>query len=250
MAKKIAVTLKKGGSGKTTTAINLAGALALKGKKTLLVDLDPQANATLALGLNPLELKYNINHLFTDINVQPSEVIVTTDYGLDILPSHPTLAETEAGMQASQVGAIRGILDPLESNYDYIVIDTPPSESYLTINALGYVDSVIIPLQAHFLALQGLAQATDIVKKIQGGLNTKLQIDGILPTMVNKRTNISSLVIDQAKQDYGDMIYPLQVDYSIRHSEATLAGKPIVIYDPTHNGAITYTKLAERIITK
>lgn len=250
MAKKIAITLKKGGSGKTTTAINLASALALKGKKTLLVDLDPQANATLALGINPLELTRNINDLFTNIEVTPDEAIVTTNYGLDILPSHPDLAITEAGMQATQVGAIRGLLEPLEGRYEYIIIDTPPSESYLTINALAYVDSVIIPLQAHFLALQGLNQAYESIAKVQRGLNPNLRVDGILPTMVNKRTNISSIVLDQAKANYGDMIYPIQVDYSVRHSEATLAGLPIVIYDPTHSGAEAYNQLAEKVLTQ
>jgi chromosome partitioning protein len=250
MARKIAVTLKKGGSGKTTTAINLATALALKGKKTLLVDLDPQANATLALGINPLDLELSINNLFTDSSIQTNDVIIKTDYGLYILPSHPDLAVTEAGMQATQVGAMRGLIEPLNGLYDYIIIDTPPSESYLTVNALSAVDDVIIPLQAHFLALQGLAQIHESIDKVKAGLNPDIKIHGILPTMVQDRTNISKVVLDQAKAEYGDKIYPIQIPYSVRHSEATLAGIPIVVYDPAHSGAKAYIKLAERIIRK
>jgi chromosome partitioning protein len=248
MAKKIAITLRKGGSGKTTTAVNLATALQLKGKRVLLIDLDPQANATLSVGIDPTTLPKHINHLFTSIDTQPQEVIVKTHFGLDVLPSHPDLAQTEAGMKATQVGVLRGLLDPLEDTYDFIIIDTPPSESYLAVNALASADLVVIPIQAHFLALQGLAQALTQIEQVKSGLNPNLKIAGILPTMVNQRTNISKTVLDEVKANYPNLLYPFEVDYSVRHSESNLAGLPLVIYEPTHQGAIAYTRLAETLL--
>jgi len=167
MAKKIVVTLRKGGSGKTTTAINLATALLKKGKKVLLVDLDPQANATISVGIDPTTLPRHINTLFTDINAQPQEIIITTEFGLHLIPAHPDLADTEAGMRATQIGLLKAILEPLEATYDFIVLDTPPSESYLTANALAVADEIVIPLQAHFLAFRALKKTKRKKTKIK-----------------------------------------------------------------------------------
>jgi chromosome partitioning protein len=248
MARIIAVTLRKGGSGKTTTSVNLAMALSLKGKKTLLVDLDPQANATISVGIDPTTLTKHINTLFTDISTKTEEVIIKTEFGLYILPSHPDLADTEAGMRATQIGLLKGLLEPLEDKFDYIIIDTPPSESYLTVNALAVADEVLIPLQAHFLALRGLQDVLDEVDQVKQGLNPKLKVAGILPTMVSNRTNVSKMIIEEVKSKYPDLLYPLQVDFSIKHAEASLAGKPIVIYDPKHQGSLAYLQLADLII--
>ena len=248
MARKIAVTLRKGGSGKTTTAVNLAAALHLCGKKVLLIDLDPQANATLAVGIDPTTLPKNINHLFTTIDTRPDDVVTHTPFGLAILPSHPDLAQTENGMKATQVGMLRGLLEPFESTYDLIIIDTPPSESYLTVNALAAADEVIIPLQAHYLALQGLAQALTQVAQVKNGLNPRLKVAGILPTLVNARTNISRAVLEDVKRNYPDLVYPFGIEYSVKHSEASLAGEPIVLYEPSHQGAIVYKQLAEQFV--
>jgi chromosome partitioning protein len=246
MARKIAISLRKGGSGKTTTAINLAAALHALGKRVLLLDLDPQANATLAVGLDPLALSRHVNHLFTTIDTAPSAVITTTAFGMPVLPSHPDLAGTEAGMKATQIGMLRGLLEPLEMDFDVIVIDTPPSESYLTVNALAAADEVIIPLQAHYLAMQGLAQALTQVEQVQHGLNPMLRVAGILPVMVNARTRISRLVLDEVARSYPALLFPISIDFSIRHVEASLAGEPIVVLDPSHQGAIAYQQLAER----
>ena len=245
MAKVIAVTLRKGGSGKTTTSVNLATALQLKGKRTLLVDLDPQANATISVGIDPMTLPYHINTLFTDINTKTHEAIVKTSFNLDILPSHPNLAETEAGMRATQIGLLKGLLEPVKDSYDYIVIDTPPAESYLTVNAMAVADEIIIPLQAHYLAMRGLQ---DEVEQVKHGLNPTLKIAGILPTMVHNRTNIAKTVLEAVTEAYKGLLYPLQVEFSIKHAEATLAGLPIVIYDPQHQGSIVYMQLADTVM--
>jgi chromosome partitioning protein len=248
MARKIAVTLRKGGSGKTTTAINLAAALHLLGKRVLLIDLDSQANATLAVGIDPTNLPKHINHLFTDYEVKPTDTLYQTRFGMHVLPSHPDLAQTEAGMVATQIGVLKSILEPLDPLYDYIIIDTPPSEGFLTVNALAASDEVIVVVQAHFLAMQGLAQALTQVHQVKNGLNPKLKVAGILPTMVNQRTNISKTVLDQVKSKYPDLVYPIEIDYSVRHPEATLAGLPIVLFEPEHSGSIAYKKLADIIV--
>ena len=245
MIKKITISLRKGGSGKTTTAVNLATALHKRGKKTLLVDLDPQANATISVGIDPLSLKRHINSLFTDISVKTEEAITKTGFGLPILPSHPDLAETEAGMRATQIGLLKGLLEPIDGLFDYIVIDTPPAESYLTVNALAVADEIIIPLQAHYLAMRGLQEAMQEIEEVKKGLNPKLKVAGILPTMVSNRTNLSKTVLEAVTEAYKSLLYPMQVDFSIKHTEATLAGLPIVIYDPKHQGSLVYMKLAD-----
>lgn len=248
MSKVIAVTLRKGGSGKTTTAVNLATALQEKGKRTLLVDLDPQANATVSVGIDPLTLDKHLNTLFTDINVTTNEAIINTAFGLPLLPSHPDLSDTEAGMRATQVGLLKSLLEPLGNDYDYIVIDTPPAESYLTVNAMAVADEIIIPLQAHYLAMRGLQDALEEVDQVRHGLNPKLIVAGILPTMVNNRTNMAKTVLGAVTEAYKDYLYPFQIDFSIKHAEATLAGLPIVIYDPKHQGSKVYMKLADAVI--
>ena len=251
MATKITINLHKGGVGKTSTTINLAAALHLKGKRVLIVDLDPQSNATVAVGIDPTTLKKNINHLFSDIYLPAHKVIVQSppaSGSMHILPSHPDLSKTEAGMNASSVGSIQEIIKPLDELYDFIIFDTPPSENFLTLNALVASDLVIIPLQAHFLALQGLEQVFEQIKNVNRGLNPSLKVHGILPTMVNPRTNVSRMVLEQVRAKYGELVFPFSVDYSIKHSEASLYGVPLVFLDQYHQGTLAYNNLADTLL--
>ena len=151
-------------------------------------------------------------------------------------------------MKATQVRMLRPLLEPIDDSYEFIVIDTPPSESYLAINALAVAHEVIIPLQAHYLALQGLAQALTQIEQVHKGLNPDIHVAGILPTMVNARTNISKAVMDEVKAIYPHLLYPMEIVYSVKHPEASLAGQPIVLYDPTHQGSVAYMQLAERFV--
>jgi chromosome partitioning protein len=248
MTRAIAISLKKGGVGKTTTAVNLAAALYKKGKKVLLVDIDPQASATISCGVDVTVLKYSIHNLFEDVKLKPEDVIIKSSFGMNILPSHPNLSKTDAGMTAASTGELRAVLKPVENKYDFVIIDTPPSESYLSISALVYANEILVPVETHFLSLQGLKQLFEMVESIKRGLNPDLKILGILPTKAHNRTNMSIETLKLLRTQFSDLVFPFTIDFTVKHPEASMQGAPLVILDPTHFGSQSYQKLAELII--
>lgn len=250
MSKIITVSIRKGGGGKTTTAVNIASALQVKGYKTLLVDLEHTANATISVGIDPYDLKGSINTLFTDIEATPQDVIVKTEYGLSVLPATEDLEQTEAGMTATSIGILKPILTAVRDEYDYIIIDTPPGKSYLSISALVASDAVLIPLQTHYLALRGLSRILDDIAKVKKGLNPQLQNLGIVPVMVQPTTNIARTILEKVRSEYKELVLPIEIKYSVKHAEASLVGQPLVIYMPREDGAQEYFKLAEMIYAK
>lgn len=251
MAKVITVTLRKGGSGKTTTAVNLASGLARAGKKVLLLDLDPQANATISLGIDPNTTPH-ITEVLTG-QKQIAEVVTNTPRGFDLIASNQQLAQIEASLTADPAKyatIIKAVLSPLLPSYDFVVIDTPPSESMLTVTALTASDYALVPTQAHYLALHGLGQALDLIKRIQDGYNPSLQILGIVPTMVQTGTNMASLFIEQVKDNYPDTLLPYQIPHTIKITESQAMGVPITEYDPNHPASQAYIQLANYIIER
>ena len=248
MATVITITLRKGGSGKTTTAVNLASSLAKHGKKVLLIDLDPQANATVSLGIDSVNTP-NIADVLQGIH-EIHHVINDPVKGFDLIPSNQILAQVEATLAtdpAKYASIVKTLISPLLPRYDYILIDTPPSESMLTIAALVASDYALIPTQAHYLAMHGLQQALDLITRVKEGYGATVEVLGIVPTMVQTGTNIAEMFIEQIKTDYPTLLLPYPVPHSIKLTESQLAGEPITDYDPHHPASVAYMQLAEHI---
>jgi chromosome partitioning protein len=255
----VSIPLRKGGSGKTTTAVNLAAGLMKRGRRTLLVDLDDQANASMCVGVNPFSLERSVSTLLTDIAVKPRDVVVQTEFGLSVLPATQDLEEVAAGMNATSIFALKPILSDLASDYDYIIVDTQPGHSYLSLSALVASDYALIPLQAHYLAMEGLARIMDDIQKVQHGdvpgssrgPNPGLRVLGIVPCMVQPNTNIARLVVEQAKRDYPDLVLSdIEVRLSVSFVNASLDGVPLVISDPTLGGARAYMSLVDLVTSR
>jgi chromosome partitioning protein len=257
MAKVISVALRKGGSGKTTTSVNVAAGLLKRGKRVLLVDLDDQANATMCVGLNPFELERSIATLFTDIAIETKDVIVSTAFGLDVLPATQRLEQVGAGMNATSIKELSIILSSVQDAYDYIIIDTQPGHSYLSISALVASDYVLIPLQAHYLAMEGVARILGDIERVQHGdivesfrgPNANLQIIGIVPCMIQP-TNISRGVVKKTREDYPGWVLPVEVRLLVDFVNATLEGVPLVIAQPKHTGALEYLAVVDLLLSK
>jgi chromosome partitioning protein len=250
LAKTIAICNQKGGTGKTTTAINLSSYLALEKKKTLLIDLDPQSNATSGIGIDKHELKASIYHVLHEHTALENIIIPTQVQNLDLAPSSLDLtgAEVELVNAMSREYKLRRSVKSIGDRYDYIVIDCPPSLGLLTVNALAAADTLIIPVQCEYYALEGLSQLMNTVTLVRDNLNNELKIEGVLMTMADYRTNLTHEVIEEVKKFFGDRVYKTIVPRSIKLTEAPGFGKPIALYERNCIGADSYHNFALEVI--
>ena len=252
MAHIICIANQKGGVGKTTTAVNLSASLAAAEKRTLLVDCDPQANATTGLGFEKKTLTNTLYHgLIGQMNI--GDLLQDTDIpSLQVLPSNVELIGFEVEMMDTEgrESILKRFLSPLRDSYDYILLDCPPSLNLLTVNAMTAADTMLIPLQCEFYALEGLSQLLQTVKRIKHNLNPNLAIGGILLTMFDKRTNLSFQVAEDAERYFQDLVYQTTIPRNIRLGEAPSFGKPILMYDAASIGSQSYMQLANEIISR
>jgi chromosome partitioning protein len=253
MAKVFALANQKGGVGKTTTAVSLGSCLAVGGQRVLLVDIDPQANATSSLGID----KHQVSRSTYDalINGSPLEsvAVLTPVLQLDLVPSSPALAGAEVEMVSVERREylLRRALLPVRDRYDYILIDTPPSLGLLTVNALTAADNgVIIPVQCEYLALEGLTELMRTIELVRGRLNPSARVAGLVLTMFDMRTNLSQQVVDQVRAHFGGLVFEAVVPRSVRLSEAPSYGEPINTYAPGSSGALAYQSLAQELKAK
>ena len=250
MGRIIAIANQKGGVGKTTTSVNLSACLAHIGKKVLLIDTDPQGNATSGVGINKGDVQNCIYDVLID-DVDMKDVIIPTNVeNLDVIPATISLAgaEIELVSTISREVRMKHAIQESKDMYDYVIIDCPPSLGLLTINALTASDSIIIPVQCEYYALEGLSQLLSTIRLVQKHLNENLMIDGVLLTMFDARTNLGIQVIDEVKKYFQDKVYKTIIPRNVRLSEAPSHGKPIIEYDSRSRGAEVYLELAKEVV--
>ena len=252
MGKIISLANQKGGVGKTTTAINLAASLAVLEQKVLIIDADPQANATSGFGFDVRNVQSSIYECIVD-GIEPGKVILKTEISnLDIIPSHIDLvgAEIEILNLPNREKVLRNTIQKLKDSYDFIFIDCSPSLGLITVNALTASDSVIIPVQCEYFALEGLGKLLNTIKIIQNRLNTDLEIEGFLLTMFDARLNLSNQVLEEVKRHFQDMVFETVIQRNVKLSEAPSYGKPVVLYDASSKGTINHMNLAREILQR
>ena len=250
MPKVIAIANQKGGVGKTTTAINLSACIAYKGKRVLIIDIDPQGNTTSGLGVDKKEINKSIyDVLINDENIE-NVILDTVVENLKLCPSNIQLAGAEIELVSviSRETRIKRVLEGIKHNYDFIIIDCPPSLGLLTINSLTAADTILVPIQCEYYALEGLSQLMDTVKLVQKHLNPSLDVEGVVLTMFDARTNLSIQVVDEVKRYFRNKVYRTIIPRNVRLSEAPSYGLPIILYDPKSKGAECYLDLAEEVI--
>ena len=251
MSRVIAIANQKGGVGKTTTAINLGAGLAVAERRTLIVDMDPQGNATSGMGLDRAALSGSVYDLLVD-DASVADVLVEKVHFpyLHILPSSQDLLGAEVALvdRPERELGLRRALKPIRDQYEYVLLDCPPSLGLLTLNTLAAADTVLIPIQCEFYALEGLSQLLNTVRLVQQNLNPSLQIEGVLLTMYDQRLNLSRQVAEEAKEYFGSRVFTSVIPRNVRLAEAPSFGKPIVLYDIVSAGAQSYLALAQEII--